>query len=387
MDGIQWRRLVPLSATVLVAFGVMLYGFSIYLTDDAAGGEFSTTVLSVAYGGAVLAGGVLAFPVGRYADRHGVRAIFGLGAVLGGGGLVAFAAAQEPWQVVAAWWLLLGPAGAMTYYEPAYIAVDQWFDAALRPRALAVLTFIGGLAGIVFIPGTERLVDWLGWRPAARWLGLLLFLTAAATAAFALPGKATRERVVARAAFSIRRLLQDRKFLMYTAAMALSFAAAQAVLSHRVALFEESGFDAATVALWAAAASALSLPGRAVAPFLAQRFGATRIQAVATLLLALSVALMVSGGTRWEMAGHFALFGLAFGAVLPLRAMAMAGWYSGPEYGRTMGVQWTFATVAGASGPALAGIFRDVAGGYAVPAVAVAVVFGLAAAFTEVSGR
>ena len=92
------------------------------------------------------------------------------------------------------------------------------------------------------------------------------------------------------------------------------------------------------VAVWAAVASALSLPGRGVAPFLAQRFGATRVQALVTLLLAAATVLMVSGRTGWEMAGHFAVFGLAFGAVLPLRAMAMAGWYSGPEYGRTMGV-------------------------------------------------
>ena len=387
MNGPEWRRLVPLSATVLVAFGAMLYGFSVYLTDEAAGGEFSTTVLSLAYGGAVVAGGVLAFPVGRYADRHGVRAVFGAGAVLGGGGLVAFAAATEPWHVIAAWWLLLGPAGAMTYYEPAYIAVDQWFDATARPRALAILTFIGGLAGIIFIPGTERLVDWLGWRPAARWIGVLLFATAALTAAFALPGKAAHQRPQQDAPFSIRRLFRQRRFLIYTAGMALSFTAAQAVLSHRVARFEEAGFAVATVAVWAALASALSLPGRAVAPFLAERFGATRIQAVVTLLLAAATVLMVSGGTGWEMVGHFAVFGLAFGAVLPLRAMAMAGWYSGPEYGRTMGAQWTLATLLGAAGPALVGVFRDVAGGYGVPIVAVAVVFGLAALLTEISGR
>jgi MFS family permease len=384
---LQWRRLVPLSATVLVAFGAMLYGFSVYLTDEAAGGEFSTTVLSVAYGGAVVAGGLLAFPVGRYADRHGVRAIFGLGALLGGGGLVAFAAAGESWQVVAAWWLLLGPAGAMTYYEPAYIAVDQWFDVAVRPRALAVLTFIGGLAGIIFIPGTERLVDWLGWRPAARWIGLLFFVTAAATAAFALPGPAARPRPQVDVPFSIRGLFRQRRFLVYTAGMAFSFMAAQAILSHRVARFEEAGFAVATVAVWAAVASALSLPGRAVAPFLAQRFGATRVQALVTLLLAAATVLMVSGRTGWEMAGHFAVFGLAFGAVLPLRAMAMAGWYSGPEYGRTMGVQWTLATLLGATGPALAGVFRDVAGGYGVPIVAVAGVFAVAAVLTEASGR
>ena len=75
-----WKQIVPLSLTVMVAFGIMLYGFSVFLTDGAAGGEFTTGLLSVAYGGGLVAGGTLAYPIGRRADRTGVRGIFGLGA-------------------------------------------------------------------------------------------------------------------------------------------------------------------------------------------------------------------------------------------------------------------------------------------------------------------
>jgi len=117
--GFRWGSIMPLSITVMAAFGILFYGFSVYLTDEAAGSEFSTTALSLAYSGAVLSGGLLAMPVGRYADRHGIRLILGLGSVFGLLGLAAFSAAREPWQVVAAWWLLIGPAGAMTFYEPA----------------------------------------------------------------------------------------------------------------------------------------------------------------------------------------------------------------------------------------------------------------------------
>lgn len=66
----------------MAAFGIMFYGFSVYLTDEAAGSEFSTTVLSLAYSGAALVSAPFAMPVGRYADQHGVRSIVGLGSVL-----------------------------------------------------------------------------------------------------------------------------------------------------------------------------------------------------------------------------------------------------------------------------------------------------------------
>ena len=73
---------VPMALTVMVGFGVILYGFSVYATDQAAGAEFSKTTLSVAYGGAVFIGGLFALPVGHFADKHGVRTVIGAGALL-----------------------------------------------------------------------------------------------------------------------------------------------------------------------------------------------------------------------------------------------------------------------------------------------------------------
>lgn len=361
-----WRILVPLAVTVMIAFGVMLYGFSIYVTRDAAGAVFSKTVLSIAYGGAVVTGGLLAVPVGRYADRNGVRRVLLAGGVLGFAGFGVFATATAPLQVVAAWWLLLGPAGAMTYYEIAYVAVDQWCTVDQRATALGTLTLIGGFAGIVFIPLVQVAVDRIGWRSTALASGASL-LAAALTSGFALRRAPLRHpeagaRVTAPA--RTRALLREGRFVIHTAALALTFFAAQAIIAHRVARFEEAGFPIGTVAVWAAAASALSLPGRCIGPILAARINPAGIQAAATVLLTAGALLMIRGTSPWEMVGHFVLFGAAFGAVLPLRAMTMATWYSGPGYGAKMGAQWMVTTLFGAFGPAAVGLLRDTTGTY-----------------------
>ena len=99
---------MTLAGGVAVAFGSMFYAMSVMLTDQAAGGEFSTTTLSLAYGGLTLVGGGLAYLIGRRADRTGVRSLTMAGFALGAAGLVAFGRATEPWQVVAASWLLMG---------------------------------------------------------------------------------------------------------------------------------------------------------------------------------------------------------------------------------------------------------------------------------------
>ncbi|MDJ0496776.1 MAG: MFS transporter [Acidimicrobiia bacterium] len=362
-----WGAVISLSATVMVAFGVILYGFSIFVTDAAAGSDFSKTVLSAGYGGSVVAGGLLAIPIGRRADRAGVRGITALGGMLGGCGMAVFALASQPWHVLVAWWFFLGPAGAMMFYEVSFIAVDQWFIAEQRGRALGAVTLIGGLAGIIFIPATEWLVSEFGWRTASWVLGALMMSTALATATFALGTVArphglqvtpTRDRGL------FRKLLRDRRFVLHTAAMVLIFFAVQGIFAHRVAVFEEVGFDVTVVAWWAAAASALSLPGRWIAPVLAGRFGSVPVQVVATIVLVVGTAAMVDGSTPWQLASHFVLFGVAFGAFLPLRALTMAEWFSGGRYGATMGSQWTVVTLIGATGPAVVGAMRDAADDY-----------------------
>jgi CP family cyanate transporter-like MFS transporter len=182
-------------------------------------------------------------------------------------------------------------------------------------------------------------------------------------------------------------ILRDRRFVLFTAAMMLSSIGAQAVLSHRVARFEEAGFAVAGVAVWAAVASALSLPGRSVAPFLAQRFRPTSVQASVMGLMAIAAFLTIDGSQDWHLAGHFVVFGLSFGAVLPLRAMAMADWFSGSGYGRTMGAQWAAVSLMGASGPAVVGIIHDATGGYRVPMTVVTFMVTAAAFLAFASGR
>lgn len=384
------RWVVPLSGTVMVGFGVILYGFSVYATDQAAGSEFSKTALSLAYGGSVFVGGLLALPVGRFADRHGVRSIVGMGSLLGCLGLVAFSISTEPWHVVAAWWLFLGPAQAMIYYEPAYVAIDQWSAPADRARTLATITLIGGVAGVLFIPVTAQLVSLYGWRPAVFLLGLLLLVVGGASALFALPiwhSETPTTRGMSGSLDASSGFVRDRRFVLYSVALMLVLLATQGVIVHRVARFEEVGYSLTTVALWAAVASAMSLPGRWIAPRLADRFGATRVQAIIALMVAFSVVLMVEDTPSWRMIGHFFLFGLAFGALLPLRAMVMGRWFSGPTYGRIMGTQWTAVVLVSAAGPLLVGVLRDTTGGYQVSFVLLAMFYLAAAVLIVASGR
>ena len=66
--------------------------------------------------------------------------------------------------------------------------------------------------------------------------------------------------------------------------------------------------------------------------------------------------------------------------------MVMSSWYSGSAYGRIMGVQWSFAAVVGAAGPAGVGVLRDTIGGYEIPIAFLVVAMGVAAIVTWMAG-
>jgi MFS family permease len=96
---------------------------------------------------------------------------------------------------------------------------------------------------------------------------------------------------------------------------------------------------------------------------------------------------MLGAAARWQMAGHFVLFGLAFGAFLPLRAMTMSEWFSGSGYGATMGSQWTVVTILGALGPVTTGLLRDVTGDYTAAILALGIALAVAVVLLLVVSR
>jgi MFS family permease len=379
--------MIALSVLVMVAFGTLFYAYSIFITQEAAGAEYSISLLSVAWTGAVLVGGGFAFVVGRTADRHGVRGIMGIGTLVGAAGLVLLAASQTGWQLVLVSWLLIGPAGAMTFYEPAFIAVDQWFGLAGSTRSLAMLTVIGGLAGPIFIPLTGFLTVNVGWRWAAVTLAAALAVTGLVATVLVFPSHMgeKHDHHGTPANSRVTDLLRDRRFALFTAATLLTFMAVQAMIFHRIAVFEQAGFAITVVVWWAAIAGLLSLPGRLMAPYLSNRIRPVLVAAAVTLIMGGATVLAAIAVVPWQMGAHFIVFGLAFGAATPMRAVVMSRWYSGPRYGRIMGTQWTIVATFAAAGPLIVGLLRDGSGSYVVPITLTAALFVVAAALTAAS--
>jgi MFS family permease len=308
--------------------------------------------------------------------------------LLGAAGLLAFAAATSGWQVLAVWWCVLGPAAALTFYEPAYIAIQQAFAPEARARAIATLTLTAGLSGPVSTVVVGALVEGVGWRDATRVLAAAMACATPLALAFlpaARPDPARREpRPRKRLGL---RPFRSRRMALFTAGAILAYGAIEAVIVHRVARWEELGFSLATVTVWAGVSGLVTLPGRFVLPVLARRVHPTAVLVAVLAVLTLATGLMIDGTAYWQMATSFVLFGLVFGAALPLRAIVMGDWTATAIFGEVMGVQAAMIAVGRAGVPALAGALHDLLGGYAAAMAVLTVMLAVATVLTLRSGR
>jgi MFS family permease len=356
---------------VNVGYGTIFYSFGVLLGEGAAASEFSRALLSVSLGLGVLVSGALAPLVGTFCDLRGPRWVYFVGAVLGCLGLAGFSRAVEGWQVLAIWALLLGPAMACVFYEPAYVGIGQWFGER-QGKPLGLLTLVAGLSVTIFLPLSQWLVGLLGWRDAVLTLGLVLFAVVGPLSLLVVrdrpragAGDTKLDPGGAYAALLGSLRYADRTFWLVTVTFFLGLAATFGMLFHQVAYLQDLGFPPAGVAAAVGISGLASLPARFVLPALGDRLSPSLLVAAVFATLAASALVVFGTSAWWRVYLYVALFGVAFGAVLPMRAVVMSRRFGGALYGRLMGLQYTLLALAMAGGPAIAGALRDLTGTYA----------------------
>ena len=73
-------------------------------------------------------------------------------------------------------WAAIGVAMAAVLYEPTFVIAATWFRRD-RNKAMAVLTFVGGLASVVFLPLASWLEQSFGWRECLVILAAIMAVT------------------------------------------------------------------------------------------------------------------------------------------------------------------------------------------------------------------
>jgi MFS family permease len=341
----RWRAAVLLAIDQLVAWGALYYAYAIVSEPIARELGVSRAWIGGACSGALVVSAVVAPRVGRALDLHGARSVLIAGALVGGVALAAIAIAPTLGSLVAAF-ALLGLAQSLGLYDAAFAGlVDYFGDARERARAMVLLTIVGGLASVVFLPLLRAWVEQWGWRSGIAALAGT-FVAVALPLRLALP----RARTSSRRPRGDEPPRTSRALTLLSAAFALH-AFASTALSASIVWYLTARGETFEAAAWLAAlVGASQIPARvAMPPFLRSVSIEHRVPAWLALQ-AMAVVAIVLAPREASWVG-LVVFGAANGMMTLERPAIVLAWFGTTHFGARSARMASTTALARAIGP------------------------------------
>ncbi|OGK96493.1 MAG: hypothetical protein A3D33_18300 [Candidatus Rokubacteria bacterium RIFCSPHIGHO2_02_FULL_73_26] len=364
-----WVIVAALSVTETVTWGIIYYGFPVFLgameQDLGASRVAVTGAFSVGMGAAAL----LAIPVGRWLDRHGPRGVMTAGSCLAV--VLTFLWARVgSLPALYALWLLMGVAMAATLYEPAFAAVVGWFRTRHRDRALLTVTLVAGLASTIFMPLEAWLLVRQGWRAAVVTLAVVLAVVTVPIHALVL--RAPRPEPVARdgrpaappTGVSLAAARRTVVFWVLTIAFVVSNFATISVTVHLIPYLAARGWSVTTAAAAVGWIGAMQLPGRVFFAPVAAWVGHRWVTAAVFLAQGLALAQLALVAQLPSLVPMIVMLGASNGMSTLARASTTAELFGARHYGAIAGAVALGANGARAVGPVGASLLFVLLGAY-----------------------
>jgi MFS family permease len=344
----MWSVVVALP-TVQAEFGV-----------DRGSASLPYTLTMVGFG----FGGIL---MGRLTDRYGVtRPLVGATLALAAGYLLAGFAPNLTLYALAQG-VLIGGLGSSATFGPLLADVSHWFE---RRRGLAVAIVACGnyLAGTIWPPLVQHLIEAIGWRHTHMAIGLvclvtMLPLTLALRRRPPLRHPAATAHALADTHVSLGVSPRALQTLLVVAGLACCVAMSMPQV-HIVAYCGDLGYGAAAGAQMLSLMLGFGIVSRLASGWIADHIGGLRTLLLGSSLQAVALMLYLPFDGLWSLYLVSALFGLFQGGIVPSYAIIVREYFAPHEAGARVGLV-VMATLFGmALGGWMSGEVFDLTGSY-----------------------
>jgi MFS family permease len=347
-----------------VAVGAMM-SLAVFLQPITQATGWSRTGVSSAMTLNFLIMGAAGFGWGALNDRYGTRPVVFAGAVLLGLGLVLSSRAASPLQFVLGYGVIVG-LSAGSFVVPMMTAVSAWLPGH-RSIAVSLVSAGIGVAPMTISPLAAWLLTSHDWRSAQLVIGLLVWVLLIPAALFVRQPPAVQQSGAANLAPQNVRAadaLVSAPFIV----LALTFFACCA--THAGPIFHTISYALACGIPTVAAVSIYSLEGlaglggRVVLGLLGDRYGAKRVLIAGLMVQALGAGSFVFVNRLQEFYAVAAVFGFAYGGVMPLYAVLARDYFGQQIMGTVLGAAAMVSSLGMALGPSVGGWIYDAFGGY-----------------------
>jgi MFS family permease len=363
-----WKRLMITLALMTIGSGAM-WVIPVVLPSVQADFGVARADASLPYTAMMIGFGIGGIWMGRLADRHGVMRPTMVGAGGIAAGFIAAGLTGGIWTFSLAHGVLLGFFGASAMFAPLVADTSLWF---VKRRGIAVGICASGnyLAGAVWPPIVQRLVEAYGWRNTYIGLGvfcavtlplLALALRPRPPAAAAAPAQAVRGATPSTRPFGLS--MNQAQVLLCIAATACCVAMAMPQV-HIVAYCGDLGYGVARGAEMLALMLACGIVSRLVSGAICDRIGGLRTLLLGSFLQGVALLLYIPFDSLVSLYIVSALFGLFQGGIVPSYAIIVREHFPAAEAGARVGTVIMFTLFGMALGGWMSGKVFDLTGSY-----------------------
>jgi MFS family permease len=366
--GYGWVMVAIGALMTCVALGAM---FSLAVLLEPMTHEMGWSRAAVSSGMTLnfLAVGLAGFGWGALSDRFGTRRVVLAGAVLLGLGLVLASRATTQTGFLLAYGVGVGVA-AGSFFAPMTAAVLSWFQ---RSRSLAVsLVSVGiGVAPLTLSPLVAWLVARSDWRTAELTVGILAWalLIPAAFLVRQAPAVSNPDRtaavVASTSSLGVGAALRSPQFIVLGLTYFACCAAHSGPIFHTISYAVGHGVPTMAAVTIYSVEGLAGLGGRLGLGVLADRYSVKPV-----LIAGLAIQALAAGAYLFvsRLGGFYAVaavFGFAYGGVMPLYAVLAGAYFDRRILGTVLGAATMISSLGMSLGPLGGGWIFDHFGGYA----------------------
>jgi sugar phosphate permease len=385
-----WWIVAASSFYNLLVNGSFYIGFTAFF--DPLRREFGWTSAQTALGVSLqrLESAAAAPLIGLIFDRVGPRKIILPGMIVAGGGLVMMSDVQSLGWYYAAF-LTIAVGLSVSWLGPPMYTVSNWFIRK-RSSALAILMAGSGLGGLL-VPLLVLLIDRVGWRTSIMTVGIVYIAVSVPLAVLLKhrpedhgmlpdgdapggadtaphdfppasensPGDNTGRTEIN---FGLREAVGTRAFWLISLSLTLSQFVMTAVFVLEMPHLENIGISREVAGVTVTFTTLISLAGSLLGGFLGDTLKKTHLLAAAIALQSLGLMILANIHQTWHLAPFLLIYGIGFGATVPLRPALIADYFGRINIGAILGLVMSIILLGSVLSPLVAGWFCDVYGNY-----------------------
>jgi MFS family permease len=366
--GYGWVMVAIGALMTCVAIGAM-FSLAVFLEPMTRDTGWSRAGVSSAMTLNFLAMGIAGFGWGALSDRVGPRRVVLAGSVLLGVGLALASRATSQTGFLLTYGLVVGVA-AGSFFAPMFAAVMGWFD---RHRSLAVsLVSVGiGVAPMTLSPFAAWLVSHTDWRTAQLTIAILVWVLLIPAALFVRPAPSAAGvpggagAPAAEPSLGVGAALRSPQFIVLALTYFACCAAHSGPIFHTISYAIACGVPAMAAVTVYSVEGLAGLGGRIALGMLADRYSVKPVLIAGLVIQALAAGAFLYASRLGEFYAVAAIFGFAYGGVMPLYAVLAGSYFSQRILGTVLGAATMVSSLGMALGPLGGGWIFDRFGGYA----------------------